>query len=206
MPTFCEPWPGNTNAITWHSREWRRCRARGARPAAHSENRCARPTAFSTAVAVERPWPTMTMPLTPRSRAPPYSAASSRRLSSAVSAPLGQRLDHVHQALADLERDVAGEPVTHDHVGHTGIDITRFDVADEVDRRALEQLMRLARQLVALGLFLANRQQPDARPLEPQRNLREHGAHHAELHQMSGPALGIGAHVEQDRRAPAWSG
>ena len=44
-----------------------------------SENRCARPTAFSTAVADERPCPTMTMPLTPSSRAPPYSAASSRR-------------------------------------------------------------------------------------------------------------------------------
>ena len=166
-----------------------------------TENRCARPMAFSTAVADERPWPTMTMPLTPSSSAPPYSAASSRRLSSAVSAPLGQRLDHVHQALADLERDVAGEPVAHDHVGHAGIDVARFDVADEVDRRALQQLMRLARQLVALGLLFADRQQPDTRPLESQRNLREHRAHHAELHQMAGPALGVGADVEQDRRA-----
>ena len=47
-----------------------------------------------------------------------------------------QLLDHLHQPFAQLERDVAGEAVTHDHVGLTREDVARFDVADKVQPRA----------------------------------------------------------------------
>ena len=49
--------------------------------------------------------------------------------------------------------------------------------------------MRLARQLVALRLFLADRQQPDARALDPERDLRIDRAHHART--AAGAADGI---------------
>ena len=67
---------------------------------------------------------------------------------------------------ADLQRDVAGEAVADDDVGFAGVDVAALDVADESHRRRLEQLVRLARQLVALALFFADRQQPDARRLD----------------------------------------
>ena len=60
--------------------------------------------------------------------------------------------------------------------------------------------MRLARQLVALGLFLADRQQPDARPLDAQPRPRVDRAHHAELQQMRRLALDRRARVDQHRR------
>ena len=63
--------------------------------------------------------------------------------------------------------------------------------------------MRLARQLVALRFFLADRQQPDARRLDAERHARVHAAHHRELQQMLRPALDAGADVEQHRRTAA---
>ena len=74
-----------------------------------------------------------------------------------------QLLDHLDQALAQLQRDVAGEAVAHDDVGLAREHVAGFDVADERERRRFEQLVRLARQLVALAFFLADREQPDAR-------------------------------------------
>ena len=79
-----------------------------------------------------------------------------------------QLLDHLDQAFTQLQRDVAGEAVADNHVGLPAENVPRLDVPDEVQPRALEQLMRLARQLVAFGFFLANRQQPDPRPLDAQ--------------------------------------
>jgi hypothetical protein len=52
--------------------------------------------------------------------------------------------------------DVAGEAVADDHVGGAVVDFAPFDVADEADRCALEQAMRLARELVALVGFFAD--------------------------------------------------
>ena len=61
-----------------------------------------------------------------------------------------QLLDHFDQPFADLQRDIAGEPVADDDVGVAAVDVARLDVADERERRRLEQPVRLARQLVAL--------------------------------------------------------
>ena len=58
--------------------------------------------------------------------------------------------------------------------------------------------MRVANQLGAFAFFLADRQQPDARAIDAERNPRVHRTHGAELQQMRRPALDIGADVEQD--------
>ena len=58
--------------------------------------------------------------------------------------------------------------------------------------------MRLARQLVALGLLLADRQQPDARPLRTERHACIHAAHDGKLQEMMGTAFDVGAGIEQD--------
>src|SRR5689334_8917574 len=59
-----------------------------------------------------------------------------------------QRLHCLDETLAGLEHHVAGEPVTHHHVRHAAIDLSSFDVAYEIDRCSLQELMRLARQLI----------------------------------------------------------
>jgi hypothetical protein len=54
--------------------------------------------------------------------------------------PAGERAaqlgeDQLGGALRHLDRDVAGEAVRDDHVGHAGRDRVALDVADEVKRR-----------------------------------------------------------------------
>ena len=66
----------------------------------------------------------------------------------------------------------------------------------------LQQAVRLAGQVVPLGLFLADRQQADARTLDAERQPRVHGAHHRELHQVPGPARDVRPDVEQHGRRP----
>ena len=101
----------------------------------------------------------------PRERPPREQRADLRheRGAELLAQHLCRRLD---QALADLERDVAREAVAHDHVGAAREELARLEVADEVQGGLLEQRVRLADQVVALARFLANRQQPDTRPVD----------------------------------------
>ena len=61
--------------------------------------------------------------------------------------------------------------------------------------------MRLTGQLVSLGLFLADRQQRDARGGRPEHHACIGVADHGELQQMLRPTVHAGPDVEQDRRA-----
>ena len=95
-----------------------------------------------------------------------------------------QILHHVDEPLADLQRDVAGEAVADDHVGVAAVDIARLDVADELQRRALSSRCASRVSSLPLRLFLADRQQPDARRLDAECHARVDAAHHRELQQM----------------------
>ena len=63
--------------------------------------------------------------------------------------------------------------------------------------------MRLARQVVALALFFADRQQRDAGRPDAERHARVDAAHHGELQQVLRPAFDARAHVEQHGRTAA---
>jgi hypothetical protein len=75
-----------------------------------------------------------------------------------------------------------------------------FDVAYKVDRGGLEQLVCLPRQVVALALLLADRQEANPRGCAADRDARVRSAHDRELHEVLRTALDGGAGVEQDRR------
>jgi hypothetical protein len=66
--------------------------------------------------------------------------------------------------------------------------------------RGLEELVRLARQLVPLAFFLANREQADARALAAKRNTGVRGAHHGELDKMLRPAFHRRPGIEENGR------
>src|SRR6266498_2011991 len=69
-------------------------------------------------------------------------------------------------------------------------------VADEVDVARGTQLgQRFEHQRVALGIFLADRQQPDARIRTPEQVARVDRTHVGELDQIGGLALRVGADV-----------
>ena len=125
-------------------------------------------------------------------------ARSHRRRQLLVQQPL-HRFD---EPFADLQRDVPGKTVADNHVGLARIHIAAFDVADKPHRRRLEELVRLARQLVALALFLAHRQQAHARRLAPERDTRVRRPHDGELDEVLRPALDGCPRVEQHRRMP----
>jgi hypothetical protein len=113
--------------------------------------------------------------------------------------------DELHQGLgqrfARLQRHVAGEAAHDDHVGPAAEDVSAFHVADEVQRGALQHLVDLAREVVALGFLLAHAHEAHARVGHV-----EHGggvdlAHHRELLEVAGLAARVGAHVEHHRAA-----
>ncbi len=145
-----------------------------------------------------------------RTRSSPPAARTLRTAGADAGRELGaqagervaqQPPDHLHQPLAHLQRDVPREAVADDDVGRAGVDVARLDVAGEVEAARLQEAVGLAGQLVALGLFLADREQPHARPVDAERQAGVDGTHRRELHEVPGPAAGIRAHVEQHRRA-----
>ena len=109
----------------------------------------------------------------------------------------------VRGALHDLEEDVAGEPVGHDHVGLAGADREALDVAREVE------LLRAGQRGVG-GLRRPRSPSSGSVPLEssatrgrstPDHGLHERRAHVRELHEVLGPHLDVRAAVQQQERA-----
>ena len=167
MPTFCEPCPGKMKAITGAvtAAAAMSCSTRSMNRLA--AKRYAIATALRTAFALDRPWPTMATPGDAEQRRaavlgvvhapaepperPPRQQRAHLHRERARQLLAQQVLHHLDEPFADLQRDVAGEAVADDHVGLAAVDIARFDVADERQRRGLQQPMRLARQLVALA-------------------------------------------------------
>ena len=77
-------------------------------------------------------------------------------------------------------------------------DVAALGVAHEVEARLLEDAERLLRQLVALALFLADREQADARRVDAEDHLRVEVAHDRELAEVGGLGVDVRADVEQD--------
>ena len=69
--------------------------------------------------------------------------------------------------------------------------------------RKIARLMGLARQFVALTLFLTNRQQADARRIDAEGHPRVRRSHHGKLDEVLRPAFNRRARVEEDRRTSA---
>ena len=68
-------------------------------------------------------------------------------------------------------------------------------------RARAEELVRLERQLVALLVLLADRHQPDLRPLDAEDLLGEDRAHVRELEQVLGAGVRVRARVDEHARA-----
>src|SRR6267154_1151922 len=109
--------------------------------------------------------------------------------------------DGIRRAFDRLQRDVADESVTDDHVRFAVENIAPLDVADEVEGCLLEHPPRLARELVSLAVLFADAHQADARRGDPQDLTGIKMSHDRELHQMLGPAVDVGADVEPYGRA-----
>ena len=101
-----------------------------------------------------------------------------------------QILDDFDEPFADLQRDVAGEPVADDDVGRAAVDVARLDVADEGERATLS----------AAGAPRASARCPcvssspidssaDAGRLDAERDARIDAAHDRELQQVRRPAF-----------------
>ncbi len=79
--------------------------------------------------------------------------------------------DQVGDAFGNLQGDIADESVGDDHIDFSIVEIAAFDVADKIQRKLLQELKGLAGQIVALGLFFADREQADARMLDSSPNM-----------------------------------
>src|SRR5467141_4501551 len=105
------------------------------------------------------------------------------------------------QAFANLQRDVAHEAITHDDIHVAGKQIPAFDIADKMHRTLLQSGVNLARQLVALDLFFADREQSDARALAAKGRAVVDLSHHRELDQVLGFRIHVRTYIEQHGNA-----
>ena len=71
--------------------------------------------------------------------------------------------NQVGDTFGNFQCDVANEAVRDDDVHFPIVEIASFDIADEVQRQVFQQLEGFAGEVVALGLFLADGEQSDAR-------------------------------------------
>src|SRR5260370_2430848 len=103
--------------------------------------------------------------------------------------------EHVHQALAHLQGDVADEPVTYYDVRVPRIDIPSLHISDEINWEGLQKRCYRAGQLVALVLLFADGQKADARFGLVENDSRIDLAHDDDLREHFGAAVDIGAHI-----------
>ena len=61
--------------------------------------------------------------------------------------------DGLHEPLARLQHDIAGKAIAYNDIGDTAVNLASLDVADEIQRRGLEEAVRLPRQIVPLVLL-----------------------------------------------------
>jgi hypothetical protein len=220
MPTFCEPWPGKTNAsqellllavqlgdfvadlkVQTHVREL----LGAADGALHGP--CVGAAVGDETAAVQA-----------QQRSSPVLAVV-HPLSEAVENRLGQGVaelaagtrrhllpqhpqQHLAERLGALQHGVADEAVANDHVHFAIENVPPLDVADEVEAGRLEHPEDLAGELRPLPLFLADRQYADARLRHAKHRLGVEVPHDGELAQMNGLAVDVGSHVEEHGAAP----
>src|SRR6266700_568842 len=103
----------------------------------------------------------------------------------------------ISHALGGLESDVSDETIGHDHVHIAAVNVAAFDVADEIQRKLLQQLEGLASQFISLSLFFADGKQSNARTGNVKHAAEIDFAHHRELLKVVRLAINIGTHVEQ---------
>src|SRR6185437_4399747 len=103
-----------------------------------------------------------------------------------------------NQAFRDFQGYVADETITGDYINTAVVKITTFHVTDEVERQLLHHRERLARDFVALGLFLAHGKQTD-RWLGYAEDCPEIDfAHNGELRQILWLGIYVSANIHQN--------
>ena len=123
-----------------------------------------------------------------------------------------QRADHVlihlihhelEDAFAQLQDDVAGEAIGHDHVGGTAVNVAALDVADEaiLERAVAEEFVGLLNEFVAFALFLADVHEADGGPFATEHVAGEDGAHHAVFEEVARLREDVRADVEDHATA-----
>src|SRR4051812_12892257 len=103
--------------------------------------------------------------------------------------------DHLYEPFADFQSDISDEPVAHDHVDFSAVNVAALDVPDEVQIEELHHRGGGARDFVPFMVLLADREDPDAglRPSENDPGIDF--AHDGELREHAGRAIDIGADV-----------
>ena len=102
-------------------------------------------------------------------------------------------------SLGELQNDVADKPIADDDIGGAGRGIPSLHVADEVQAARGEQGVGFLDQPIALAGFLTIAEEAHARAMQAKHALHVGGAKVSKVNQMVWLAVGIGAHIHNDR-------
>ena len=111
--------------------------------------------------------------------------------------------NHLGESFGGFQGHVADKAVAHDHVGGALENVVTFNVAVKIQVAVAQQFCSPLHHVIALDGFLADIEQAHARIRLVLHRRYQHGPHDAELQQMFGRAIDIGAHVEHQRVAHA---
>ena len=104
--------------------------------------------------------------------------------------------EHGREPFRGLQGDVADEAVANHDIGRAAIDVGAFDVAVKVESTGAQQFGGVLDDLVALDFLLADVEQAHRRAIDMLDGGHQHRTHDAELHQMLGRAIDVGAEIE----------
>ena len=99
-----------------------------------------------------------------------------------------------------LDRDVPDEPVADEDVGFPREEVPPLDVPDEIQPGPPEQIAGVPREVGPLGRLLADADDADARPGDPENHPGVRLAHVPELQKVGGLRLDVRARVHEDHR------
>ena len=101
---------------------------------------------------------------------------------------------------AGLEDDIAGETVAENDFDRILEEVVALDVAAEVESARPEEFENFFGELAALGIFAADRHQPDGRVFVTKNVARKDGAHNGVLQHVVGACVGVGSGVDENAK------
>src|SRR5258708_10204906 len=104
--------------------------------------------------------------------------------------------DKVYYALGRLERDVAHKTVGDDHIHFPAVNISSFNIADEIQRKLFQKLEGFAGKFVALAFFFSNRKQAKPGSFSAEHAANVDVSHDCELLEVVGLTIVISVYVD----------
>src|SRR5215831_18698631 len=107
---------------------------------------------------------------------------------------------HLRKPFAHLQGNVPNKAITHDDIGDATKKMLPFNIPDEIEMTLLQHEEGFFGDIVALGVFFPNCQQPHGGRRLAKYILGKHMPHDTKLEELGGFAIDVRSDIEEDRK------